>query len=259
MRRRRLLLLLLLLLLSGRHGCAGWFSPDPEPELADLVSDLCGDSCSDIVERSGLQSCRLTFGQGCPNDEPPTGFSKASTLWEMCPLSCPAAEKPSDSSKQQKEQDSDGDGNGDDDDDDDDDDNDRIAVDGEDEDEFVDDPEDEVDDEDAPELWQLGREELKDKGGSVTQYGGPTECDDSGRVKMGQLVSVTYTATIDKTSSTVSVRGRQFQFTDSEPGKPADLHLGKGTVIPGLEKGLDGLCHKAKAVIVVPPELGCVL
>ena len=241
-------LLLLLLLLSVRHGCAGWFSPDLEPKLSDLVSDLCGDSCSDIVERGGLQPCRLTFGQGCPNDDPPTGFSKASTLWEMCPLSCPAAEKPADSSKQQKEQDSDGD-----------DDDDRIAVEGEDKDEFVDDPEDEEDDEDAPELWQLGREELKEKGGSVTQYGGPTECDDSGRVKMGQLVSVMYTATIDKTSSTVSVRGRQFQFTDNEPGKPADLHLGKGTVIPGLEKGLDGLCHKAKAVIVVPPELGCVL
>ena len=32
--------------------------------------------------------------------------------------------------------------------------------------------------------------------------------------------------------------------------------MGKGEIIPGMDKGLDGLCKGAKATLIIPPEEG---
>lgn len=74
---------------------AGWQQEKEQSAgVVDFVLDLCGDTCADIIKRSGTKACHLTWGQGCPNDAPPPTFTAVSTLWEMCPLSCPAAERP---------------------------------------------------------------------------------------------------------------------------------------------------------------------
>ena len=83
--------LLLLVFVGASIGQAeGQPLNDHEHHLVETL-DLCGDTCADVVRRGGLANCALTFGQGCPRDTPPDGFTKTSTLWNMCPLSCPAA------------------------------------------------------------------------------------------------------------------------------------------------------------------------
>ena len=71
--------------------------------LQDDAVDLCGDSCEGIAlggeqkldERTRRRrNCRATWGAGCATTPPPRGFSATSTLWEMCPHSCPADIRP---------------------------------------------------------------------------------------------------------------------------------------------------------------------
>ena len=66
------------------------------------ATDLCGDSCeasatrgnSNLEERiRRRRNCRATWNQGCQN-APPRGFTGSSTLWEMCPHSCPSTINP---------------------------------------------------------------------------------------------------------------------------------------------------------------------
>ena len=81
---------------SAPHNIADSIEAANDPET-DLVADLCGHTCAEIVSRRpGRANCRLTWGQGCPKDPPPRSsvapfkqFTKSSTLWEMCPRSCP--------------------------------------------------------------------------------------------------------------------------------------------------------------------------
>ena len=63
-----------------------------------------------------------------------------------------------------------------------------------------------------------------------------------------------YTGTIDKSSKT-GEPGKQF---DSSPGrgKTFDFQLGAGKVIQGWDKGLEGLCVGAKAILTIPPAMG---
>lgn len=91
-------------------------------------------------------------------------------------------------------------------------------------------------------------EELK-----VNVYEGPTDCDEAEKVKVGSQLTMHYTLTIDESSKT------------GEPGMQCDssrerdvlaVTIGVGQVIQGWDQGLIGLCEGAKAILVVPPELG---
>ena len=87
----------------------------------------------------------------------------------------------------------------------------------------------------------------------VKQYDGPTECEDSDKVKVGDQLGMHYTGTIDA-SSKAGEPGKQF---DSSRGRGVfDTKIGVGQVIPGWDQGLIGLCKGAKATLVIPPELG---
>ena len=67
------------------------------------ATDLCGDSCEVSATRGAQaveermrrrRNCRATWSQGCQNAPPPRGFTASSTLWEMCPHSCPSTINP---------------------------------------------------------------------------------------------------------------------------------------------------------------------
>jgi len=91
-------------------------------------------------------------------------------------------------------------------------------------------------------------EELK-----VTQYAGPTECEDTDKVKVGDQLGMHYTGTIDASSKT-GTPGKQF---DSSRGRGVfDTKIGVGQVIKGWDDGLIGLCKGAKATLVIPPDMG---
>lgn len=88
----------------------------------------------------------------------------------------------------------------------------------------------------------------------VDVYEGPTECEDVDRVKNGDLLSIHYVGTIDKTSMK-GVRGKQFD-SSRDRDRPIDFTIGQGQVIKGWDYGLIGLCLGAKATLVIPPEMG---
>jgi len=88
----------------------------------------------------------------------------------------------------------------------------------------------------------------------VTQYGGPTECEDSDRVKKGDQLGMHYTGTIDASSKTGEA-GKQFD-SSRDRGDVFETQIGVGEVIDGWDKGLIGLCKGAKATLVIPPEMG---
>jgi FKBP-type peptidyl-prolyl cis-trans isomerase len=87
---------------------------------------------------------------------------------------------------------------------------------------------------------------------TVTQTGGPTECEE--RTAAGQHLSMHYTGTIDESSAT-GVKGSQFDSSIPR-GKTFDFPLGGGRVIRGWDEGLVGLCKGAKATLIIPPEMG---
>jgi FKBP-type peptidyl-prolyl cis-trans isomerase len=87
---------------------------------------------------------------------------------------------------------------------------------------------------------------------TVTQTGGPTECEE--KTAVGQHLSMHYTGTIDESSAT-GVKGSQFDSSIPR-GKTFDFPLGGGRVIRGWDEGLVGLCKGAKATLIIPPEMG---
>ena len=65
--------------------------------------DLCGSSCEDVATHGEsdlgegirrLHNCEQGWSDGCPDQPPPSGFAEDSTLWELCPHSCPASMHP---------------------------------------------------------------------------------------------------------------------------------------------------------------------
>ena len=88
---------------------------------------------------------------------------------------------------------------------------------------------------------------------NVNVYEGPTECDAADRVKVGDQLGMHYTGTIDESSQTGEA-GKQFD--SSRERKVLDVTIGVGQVIQGWDQGLLGLCKGAKAILVIPPELG---
>lgn len=87
----------------------------------------------------------------------------------------------------------------------------------------------------------------------VTQYDGPTTCDEADTVKAGKQLGMHYTGTIDKSSKT-GEPGKQF---DSSRGRGVfETKIGVGQVIKGWDEGLVGLCKGAKATLVIPPDMG---
>jgi|EP00908_Phaeocystis_cordata_P008336 FK506-binding protein 14 len=85
-------------------------------------------------------------------------------------------------------------------------------------------------------------------------YEGPTECSEAQKVKVGDQIQMHYTGTIDE-SSQAGEPGKQFDSSRDRDSVRAVM-IGVGQVIQGWDQGLIGLCQGAKAILVVPPELG---
>lgn len=91
-------------------------------------------------------------------------------------------------------------------------------------------------------------EELK-----VDVYEGPTECDAADKVEVGDQLGMHYSGTIDESSKTGEP---STPFGSSRGGDVLERTIGVGQVIRGWDEGLIGLCRGAKAILVIPPELG---
>lgn len=89
---------------------------------------------------------------------------------------------------------------------------------------------------------------------SVKVYEGPTECEESDKVKSGDYLEMHYTGTIDESSET-GEKGKKFD-SSRDRGQTFDVQIGIGRVIKGWDDGIVGLCKGAKAVLVIPPEMG---
>ena len=89
---------------------------------------------------------------------------------------------------------------------------------------------------------------------TVNVYEGATTCDEADRVKVGDQLGMHYTGTIDE-SSKAGEPGMQFD-SSRDRDVLAAMTIGVGQVIQGWDKGLIGLCKGAKAILVVPPEMG---
>lgn len=88
----------------------------------------------------------------------------------------------------------------------------------------------------------------------VKVYEGPKECDASNQVQSGKYLQMHYTGTIDETSS-AGTPGKQFD-SSRDTGSTFDFKIGEGQVIQGWDQGLVGLCVGAKAILVIPPDMG---
>lgn len=89
---------------------------------------------------------------------------------------------------------------------------------------------------------------------SVDLYDGPTDCEDSERVKKGDSVEMHYDGSIDQSSET-GEKGTNFD-SSRERGETFKVTIGVGQVIKGWDEGLVGLCKGAKAKLTIPPEMG---
>eukprot|EP00930_Biecheleria_cincta_P044531 TRINITY_DN3063_c0_g1_i1.p1 TRINITY_DN3063_c0_g1~~TRINITY_DN3063_c0_g1_i1.p1 ORF type:complete len:180 (-),score=46.59 TRINITY_DN3063_c0_g1_i1:179-718(-) len=78
--------------------------------------------------------------------------------------------------------------------------------------------------------------------------------DENNRVQSGKYLQMHYTGTIDETSS-AGTPGKQFD-SSRDRGSTFDFKIGQGQVIQGWEEGLVGLCVGAKAILVIPPDMG---
>ena len=56
----------------------------------NAVADVCGTPCQDVVDRSGLAVCAVTWEAGCGDVPPPPGFGADATVAELCRRSCAA-------------------------------------------------------------------------------------------------------------------------------------------------------------------------
>eukprot|EP00747_Dinoflagellata_sp_TGD_P166027 gnl/TRDRNA2_/TRDRNA2_188200_c0_seq1.p1 gnl/TRDRNA2_/TRDRNA2_188200_c0~~gnl/TRDRNA2_/TRDRNA2_188200_c0_seq1.p1 ORF type:complete len:221 (+),score=65.11 gnl/TRDRNA2_/TRDRNA2_188200_c0_seq1:57-719(+) len=88
----------------------------------------------------------------------------------------------------------------------------------------------------------------------VSVYEGPTTCSEADQVKHGKQLSMHYTGKIDQSSAT-GTKGAKFD-SSHDHGSTFDFQIGAGDVIDGWEQGLMGLCKGAKAILIIPPELG---
>jgi len=88
----------------------------------------------------------------------------------------------------------------------------------------------------------------------VEVYEGPKECDASNLVQSGKYLQMHYTGTIDETSK-AGTPGKQFD-SSRDSGSTFDFKIGGGQVIQGWDEGLVGLCVGAKAILVIPPDMG---
>ena len=91
------------------------------------------------------------------------------------------------------------------------------------------------------------------RGIKVNVYEGPTECDEADKVKVGDQLGMHYTGSIDESSQT-GEPGKQFD--SSRDRDVLSVTIGVGQVIQGWDKGLLGLCKGARAILVIPPEMG---
>eukprot|EP00588_Corethron_pennatum_P023628 CAMPEP_0194313328 /NCGR_PEP_ID=MMETSP0171-20130528/10212_1 /TAXON_ID=218684 /ORGANISM="Corethron pennatum, Strain L29A3" /LENGTH=218 /DNA_ID=CAMNT_0039068241 /DNA_START=72 /DNA_END=728 /DNA_ORIENTATION=+ len=88
----------------------------------------------------------------------------------------------------------------------------------------------------------------------VDVYSGPKECDDSGKVKVGDFISIHYTGSIDQSSET-GKKGYRFD-SSRDRGQVFDTYIGTGNVFKGWDEGIVGLCVGDKATLIMPPEMG---
>ena len=91
-------------------------------------------------------------------------------------------------------------------------------------------------------------EELK-----IKVYEGPTECTEADKVKVGDQLGMHYIGSIDASSKT-GEPGKQFD--SSRDRDLLAVTIGVGQVIAGWDQGLIGLCKGAKAILIIPPEMG---
>ena len=87
----------------------------------------------------------------------------------------------------------------------------------------------------------------------VRVYEGPTECDEADEVKVGDQLGMHYTGMIDESSKTGEPGT---QFDSSRDRGIFEVTIGVGELIDGWDKGIIGLCKGAKAILVIPPEMG---
>ena len=105
----------------------------------------------------------------------------------------------------------------------------------------------------AHEAWRASMYDSAEEELKITVYEGPTECDEADRVKVGDQLGMHYTGTIDESSKT----GEAGTHFDSSRGRGVlDITIGFGDLIDGWDKGLIGLCKGAKAILIIPPEMG---
>jgi len=95
----------------------------------------------------------------------------------------------------------------------------------------------------------------------VIVYKGPkrNKCksnDDSGpnEILPNHVVSFHFTIAIDDSSTSGSPNEKV--FGSNREGMTPSYTMGQGELIPGLERGLMGLCRGSKAFITIPPHLG---
>ena len=88
----------------------------------------------------------------------------------------------------------------------------------------------------------------------INIYEGPRECDESNKVKVGDKVGIHYTGTIDESSKN-GILGQQFD-SSRDRNIILDVTVGFGDLIDGWDIGLIGICKGAKAILVIPPEMG---
>lgn len=88
----------------------------------------------------------------------------------------------------------------------------------------------------------------------ISVYEGPMECDEADKVKVGDSLGMHYVGTIDQ-SSKAGEPGKQFD-SSRDRGVALERTIGVGQLIQGWDEALIGLCKGAKAILIIPPELG---
>ncbi|CAD5116099.1 DgyrCDS5025 [Dimorphilus gyrociliatus] len=79
---------------------------------------------------------------------------------------------------------------------------------------------------------------------AVKHMSGPEEC--SNKVDVGDVVSIHYTGKLKN--------GKLFD-SSKERGEPLTFEIGARNVIPGMERGIIGMCIGATRVLTIPPHL----
>uniref|UniRef100_A0A6V2QRQ7 peptidylprolyl isomerase n=1 Tax=Ditylum brightwellii TaxID=49249 RepID=A0A6V2QRQ7_9STRA len=88
----------------------------------------------------------------------------------------------------------------------------------------------------------------------IEVYEGPTDCADEEKIHSGHFVRIHYSGKIDESSAT-GQKGLNFDSSRWR-NKPFEFQMGAGRVLEGWERGFMGMCKGAKAIFIIPPELG---